>query len=66
MPDRLDNIERLLVDCKESLERDIQGLRELITTRFDTQAARLDRQDALIQTLIASRPVNFGYEQRPE
>jgi hypothetical protein len=50
MPDRLDNIERLLVDFKESLERDIQGLRELITTRFDTQAARLDRQDDRFQT----------------
>jgi hypothetical protein len=51
------NLERLLVDFKESLERDIQGIREsveslhnLIITRFDTQAARMERQGALIQT----------------
>jgi len=48
--DETHHIERLLVDVKESLERDIhgvnlriEGLRELITTRFDTQAARLER-----------------------
>jgi uncharacterized protein (UPF0335 family) len=55
--DESNHLERLLVDVKESLERDIhgvnskiEGLRELITTRFDTQAARLERQGALIQT----------------
>jgi hypothetical protein len=50
MADESHKIERLLVDVKESLERDILGLRELITTRFDTQAARLERQGALLQT----------------
>jgi len=50
MPDQQNNLELLLVDFKESLERDIQSLRDLITTRFDTQAARLERQGALIQT----------------
>lgn len=50
MADQLNNPERLLIDFKESLERDIQSLRDLITTRFDTQAARLERQGALIQT----------------
>jgi len=56
VPDETHNIKRLLVDVKESLERDIHGLRELITTRFDTQAARLERQGALIQT--GSRWIN--------
>ena len=50
MADQLNNLERLLIDFKESLERDIQSLRDLITTRFDTQAARLERQGALVQT----------------
>jgi hypothetical protein len=47
----------LITDVKESLEREIQGLgREMregfaqVTTRFDTQATRLDRHAALWQT----------------
>jgi len=47
----------LIIDLKESLEREIQGLaREMregfaqVNTRFDTQAARLDRHAALWQT----------------
>jgi chromosome segregation ATPase len=53
MPDQQTNLERLIIDLKESVERDIQGLRESVDslhTRFDTQAARIERQGALIQT----------------
>jgi hypothetical protein len=60
----VDNLERLIIDVKESLEREIRGLidgqhslqsemREgfaQINTRFDTQAARLDRHAGLWQT----------------
>jgi len=59
--DTVNNIEQLLSDVKESLEREIHGLaREMhgefaqlkaqINTRFDTQAARLERHAALWQT----------------
>ena len=57
------NLEQLIIDVKESLEREIGGLdRGLgslrqamqegfaqVIVRFDTQAARLDRQGALLQ-----------------
>jgi hypothetical protein len=53
----VNNIEQLLLNVKESLEREIHGLaREMregfaqINTRFDTQAARLDRHAGLWQT----------------
>jgi hypothetical protein len=46
----MDNLERLLLDVKESLEREIGGLRQelhqgfaQLNSRFDIQAARLDR-----------------------
>jgi predicted RNase H-like nuclease (RuvC/YqgF family) len=52
-----DQLVRLIIDVKESLEREIQGLaREVregfaqVNTRFDTQATRLDRHAALWQT----------------
>lgn len=59
-----DQLVRLIIDVKESLEREIHGLdrkiegvaREVregfaqVNTRFDTQAARLDRHAALWQT----------------
>jgi peptidoglycan/xylan/chitin deacetylase (PgdA/CDA1 family) len=56
----MDNIERLLMDVKESLEREIRGVRDdlqrelregfaQVNTRFDTQAARLDRHAGLWQ-----------------
>jgi hypothetical protein len=48
------NLERLLIEIKESLERDIQRLEDVVTTRFDTQAARMDRQGALIQAGMRS------------
>ena len=53
----MDNLERLIMDVKESLEREIRELRNetlagfaQINTRFDTQAARLDRHAGLWQT----------------
>jgi predicted RNase H-like nuclease (RuvC/YqgF family) len=52
-----DQLVRLIIDVKESLEREIQVLaREVregfaqVNTRFDTQATRLDRHAALWQT----------------
>jgi hypothetical protein len=44
------NLERLILDVKESLERQINEGFTAVNRRFDTQAARLDRQGALIQT----------------
>jgi hypothetical protein len=46
---RMANLERLIVDVKESLERELHGFREEMTIRFDGQSVRLDRQAALIQ-----------------
>jgi len=50
------NLERLVFDVKESLEREVGALRQdmhvgfaQINTRFDTQAARLDRHAGLWQ-----------------
>ena len=55
--EEMGDIEQLIVDVKESLEREIGHLRDEIrdgfqrvTTRFDTQAARLDRQGSNWQT----------------
>jgi len=45
-----DHLETLLISVKESLEREIRSLGETLTTRFDDQAARLERHAALIQT----------------
>src|SRR6266508_878333 len=44
------DIERLLMDVKESLESEMKSGFAQILTRFDTQAGRLDRQGALLQT----------------
>lgn len=53
----MDNFEKLLMDIKESLERDIRGVEqtmrqgfEQLNARFDTQATRLERHAALLQT----------------
>lgn len=46
----MDHIERLLVDMKESLEREMRAGFESLNHRFDLQAARLERHGALIQT----------------
>ena len=52
-----EQVVRLLTDIKESLQREFQSLEKKIdqrfnelNTRFDTQAGRLERQGALIQT----------------
>ena len=49
MPDG-SNLEQLIMDVKESLEREIRAGFAEVTTRFDTQAARLDRQGSNWQT----------------
>jgi len=41
---------RLITDVKESLEREIREGFAQVNTRFDTQAARLERHAALWQT----------------
>ncbi len=41
----------LLTDVKESLERQIEN----VTSRFDAQAIRLDRQAAMLQRVPAGR-----------
>lgn len=47
MESRMDNrMVTLLTDVKESMERQIENL----SSRFDAQAIRLDRQAALLQT----------------
>ena len=51
-----DGLEQSIIDVKESLEREILGVREDIRnlgrdlfTRFDTQAQRLERHAGLLQ-----------------
>jgi hypothetical protein len=39
-------LERLITDFKDSLEREVQEGFAQVTARFDTQAARRDRQSA--------------------
>lgn len=53
----MENLEFLIVDLKESLERELSGLRHEVqqgvaqlNSRFDTQAARLERHAGLWQT----------------
>lgn len=56
----MQNIEKLIIDLKDSLERELGGLRqdiqqvqrsvEHLNGRFDTQAARLERHAGLWQT----------------
>jgi hypothetical protein len=55
----MNNLEQLLIDMKESLEREIRGVKETlddarvdiraVSARFDTQSARLDRHAGLWQ-----------------
>jgi phage shock protein A len=44
------SIEQLIVDVKESLEREIRSFRDEMRDRFDTQAARMDRQGGLLRS----------------
>ena len=53
----MENLEQLIVDLKDSLERELRGLRHEVqqvlaqlNSRFDTQAARLERHAGLWQT----------------
>ena len=56
----MENLEKLIIDLKDSLERELAGLRhdiqvvqkgvEQLNGRFDTQAARLERHAGLWQT----------------
>ena len=53
----MENLEKLIIDLKESLERELAGLRHdmqegfaQVNTRLDTQAARLERHAGLWQT----------------
>jgi len=52
----MDRLEQLIIDMKESLEREISGLRQEMRTgfqslgvRLDNTETRLDRQGALVQ-----------------
>jgi hypothetical protein len=52
MESRMDNrMVTLVTDAKESLERQIENL----SSRFDAQAMRLDRQAAMLQRVPAGR-----------
>jgi hypothetical protein len=53
----VEHLEQLIVDLKDSLERELSGLRAdvqqgvvQLNSRFDTQAARLERHAGLWQT----------------
>jgi len=49
----VEHLEQLIVDLKDSLERELGGVRAEIhqlNVRFDTQAARLERHAGLWQT----------------
>ena len=55
--DRFDRLENLMMELKQSLEREVQNLDrrmqegfQAMATRFDNQASRLDRHAALWQT----------------
>jgi hypothetical protein len=46
----MSNLEQLILDMKESLEREIRDGFTQVATRLDTQAARLERHAANWQT----------------
>jgi hypothetical protein len=46
----LNSLEHLIVDVKESLEREMHAGFQQITDRFDGQTVRFDRHGALLQT----------------
>lgn len=49
-PNGFERLENLLMDIKESLEREMRDGFQAMATRFDNQASRLDRHAALWQT----------------
>jgi molybdopterin synthase catalytic subunit len=44
------NLEKLLLDMKESLEREIHDFREEVRTRFDNQDARMQHEFGLLES----------------
>jgi hypothetical protein len=48
--DRFDRLENLMMELKESLEREMRDGFQAMATRFDNTASRLDRHAALWQT----------------
>jgi predicted nucleic acid-binding Zn-ribbon protein len=57
MNERFDNLERLMVDIKESLETEMGGLNNQmqsgfasVNTKLDDMSTRLDRQAGLLRT----------------
>jgi hypothetical protein len=46
----VEHLEKLIIDLKESLEREMRAGFASIENRFDIQALRLDRHAALLQT----------------
>src|ERR1035438_3515131 len=50
MNERFDNLERLMVDIKESLETEMQSGFSSVNTKLDDMSTRLDRQAGLLRT----------------
>jgi hypothetical protein len=46
----LNNVEQLIIDMKESLEREIRSGFHDMGVRLDNQASRMERHGALLQT----------------
>jgi len=49
-PDRFDRLENLMMDLKESLEREMREGFQTMAVRLENQSSRLDRHAALWQT----------------
>ncbi len=49
-PDRFDRLENLLIEVKESLEREMREGFQSLAVRLDNQASRLERHASLWQT----------------
>ena len=50
MNERFDNLERLMVDIKESLETEMQSGFSSLNTKLDDISTRLDRQAGLLRS----------------
>jgi hypothetical protein len=46
----IDNLEKLMMDTKECLGREVHSFRDEVISRLDLQAARLERQTMLWET----------------
>jgi hypothetical protein len=49
MNERFDNLERLMIDVKESLETEMQSGFSSLNTKLDDMSTRLDRQAGLLR-----------------